>query len=155
MGRAGAAIRISDLVKGAKETIRALPFKKGGKTQGLGVYRDARIHLVNSGNKAVDDDLWRIANERLREVGIRRGSATSATASDVEQKFVAMMIRDKVNKAEVVINNPSGPCRQPMGCDAVLNTMLGERQLRVHWPNGRGGFTSHLYGNGNVGMGGR
>ncbi|MFJ8078829.1 RHS repeat-associated core domain-containing protein [Streptomyces sp. NPDC096176] len=154
-GRASAAISFANLLKGMKATIKALPFKKGGKTQGLGAAPDGRIYLVNSGNKAIDNELWEIANKRLKEVGIRRGAATSGTASDVEQKFVAVMIRDGIKKAEVVINNSAGPCRQPMGCDAVLNTMLGKRQLTVHWPNGKGGFASHTYGNGHVGMGGK
>jgi hypothetical protein len=41
-----------------------------------------------------------------------------------------------------------------MGCDAVLNTMLGTWQLTVHWPNGKGGFNFHTYENGSVGIGG-
>jgi hypothetical protein len=64
------------------------------------------------------------------------------------------MLRDDIKKAEVVINNANGTYRQPMGCDAVLNTMLGTWQLTVHWPNGKGGFNFHTYGNGSVGIGG-
>ncbi|MFJ1847809.1 MULTISPECIES: DddA-like double-stranded DNA deaminase toxin [unclassified Streptomyces] len=142
-------------MKAVKESVKSFSFKEGGPTSGLGVAADGRIYLTQSGNKVLDKELLKIANERLREVGIRRGTSTSARASDAEQKFASIMIRDNIKKAEVVINNPSGPCRQPMGCDQVLNAMLGGRQLTVHWPNGQGGYRSWTYGNGGVGMGGK
>ncbi|WP_331758859.1 RHS repeat-associated core domain-containing protein [Streptomyces anulatus] len=152
-GRSVSVINFANLLKGMKEAMKAMPFKT--KTQGLGVYPDGRIHLINSGNKAIDKDLMQIANKRLKEVGVTRGTSTSGAASDVEQKFVAMMIRDGANKAEVVINNPGGPCPGRMGCDAVLSTMLGKRQLTVHWPNGAGGYSHHTYGNGLPGRAGQ
>ncbi|MEU1277644.1 RHS repeat-associated core domain-containing protein [Streptomyces sp. NPDC005805] len=152
-GRASSSFSFASLLEGMKVTMKAFPFKK--KTQGMGISPDGRIYLVNSGNKAIDDELWKISNKRLRDAGILKGAANSGAASDVEQKFVAIMIRDGIRKGEIVINNPKGPCRAPMGCDQVLNTMLGKRQLTVHWPDGKGGFRSHTYGNGSVGIGGR
>ncbi|MFD5190652.1 DddA-like double-stranded DNA deaminase toxin [Streptomyces sp. NPDC058357] len=138
-----------------KELVKSEPFKRGGPTSGLGVAGDGRIYAVQSGNKVLDKELLGIVNKRLREVGITRGASTSARASDAEQKFTAIMIRDNIKKAEIIINNPAGPCRQPMGCDQVLNTMLGNRELTVSWPNGQGGYKSWTYGNGHAGMGGK
>ncbi|MCX5105614.1 Imm1 family immunity protein [Streptomyces sp. NBC_00053] len=53
----------------------------------------------------LDKELLKIANERLREAGITRGVSTSARASDAEQKFAAIMIRDDMKKAEFIIDN--------------------------------------------------
>ncbi|MGW3163307.1 RHS repeat domain-containing protein [Streptomyces sp. NPDC001142] len=153
--RTGTAFNFAQAVKSLKESVKSIPFKKGGPTSGLGLAQDGQIYSVQSGNKVLDKELVKIANERLREAGVTRGTSTSARASDAEQKFAAVMLRDDIKKADFFINNPAGPCRQPMGCDQVLNTVLGKRQLTVHWPDGQGGYSSWTYGNGHVGMGGK
>jgi hypothetical protein len=153
VGRASASINLANLLKGMKVNIKALA-RKEGETQGLGLSPDGKIYLVNSGNKAIDDELWKLANKRLAEVGPRKGGATSGAAADVEQKFAAIMFRDKINKADVVINNSRGPCRQTMGCDQLLNRLLGTKELTAHWPDAAGAWRSHPYENRNAGMGG-
>jgi hypothetical protein len=88
-----------------------------------------------------------IVNQRLQDKGVLPGRATSSRASDAEQKFAAVMLRDKIGKADLYINNPSGPCVQRLGCDDVLSTILGnKKQLTVHWPDGNGGWESRSYG---------
>ncbi|WP_416518571.1 DddA-like double-stranded DNA deaminase toxin [Streptomyces achromogenes] len=109
---------------------------EGGSTVGIGASSEHVYRLI-SGNKKADADLIDIVNKTLRKNGVMK-ARRSARASDVEQKMAAIMIRDEVSKAEVVINNPSGPCRQPLGCDQVLDSLLGERELTVHWPDGKG-----------------
>ncbi|MFF9001026.1 RHS repeat-associated core domain-containing protein [Streptomyces achromogenes] len=124
---------------------RELPkFIEGGSTSGIGA-SSGHVYSLVSGNKKLDSDLIGIVNKTLREKGVTK-ARRSARASDVEQKMAAIMIRDEVSKAEVVINNPSGPCRQPLGCDQVLDALLGERELTVHWPDGKGGYRNKTYG---------
>ncbi|WP_158101837.1 DddA-like double-stranded DNA deaminase toxin [Streptomyces swartbergensis] len=78
-----------------------------------------------------------IVNDRLRKAGFLKGAAKSARASDVEQKMAATMIRDGVDKAKLVINNPAGQCAQPLGCHRVLDAILGKRQLTYTGPTER------------------
>ncbi|MFF7098306.1 DddA-like double-stranded DNA deaminase toxin [Streptomyces rubradiris] len=119
-------------------------FIEGGSTVGIGASSEHVYRLV-SGNKKADADLIDIVNKTLREKGAMK-ARRSARASDVEQKMAAIMIRDEVSKAEVVINNPSGPCRQPLDCDQVLDSLLGKRELTVHWLDGKGGYRNKTYG---------
>jgi hypothetical protein len=99
-----------------------------------------------SGNKKQDEDLLNIVNKVLRDKGRLPGMSTSARASDVEQKFAAVMIRDGIDDADLVINFPTGPCDQRLGCDDVLDDLLGKKNLTVYWPDGNGGYTSKHYG---------
>ncbi|MCN9244920.1 sugar-binding protein [Streptomyces sp. RY43-2] len=126
--------------------LRNLPkYVAKGKTVGIGM-ADGRAFRVASGAKGADQKLIDIVNGKLRERGVLPGAAKSARASDVEQKFAAIMVRDGMKKGDVFINNPAGPCMQRLGCDNVLGVILGDRQLTVHWPNGKGGFNSKTYG---------
>ncbi|MFB9832665.1 DddA-like double-stranded DNA deaminase toxin [Actinoallomurus acaciae] len=121
--------------------------KYTGPTSGSGVAADGRTYDVVSGNKRGDADLLKIVNGRLRGQGVLPGAANSARASDAEQKFAAIMIRDGIDDANLVINNPTGPCMVRLGCDNVLNTILGpDKTLTVHWPDGSGGWASKKYG---------
>ncbi|GAA2697473.1 hypothetical protein Apa02nite_056180 [Actinoplanes palleronii] len=44
------------------------------------------------------------------------------------------MNRDKIKDADLVINHPTGPRPQNLGCDDVLEELLDSDQtLRVHW----------------------
>jgi hypothetical protein len=126
---------------------RVLPeFVKGkSPTTGVGALPSGHLIRVVSGNKKEDSALIDIVNDRLRKAGFLK-TAKSARASDAEQKMAAVMIRDDIKKADIVINNPAGPCAQPLGCHRVLPAILGERQLTVHWPNGKGGWEKHTYG---------
>ncbi|WP_345033016.1 polymorphic toxin-type HINT domain-containing protein [Kutzneria kofuensis] len=121
-------------------------YTPGGPTSGTGKAADGRIYDVVSGNKQQDADLLNIVNNVLRSKGRLPGLATSARASDVEQKFAAIMIRDGIDDANIVINNPTGPCDVRLGCDDVLDDLLGRKKLTVHWPDGNGGWTSKQYG---------
>ncbi|MFJ9777655.1 DddA-like double-stranded DNA deaminase toxin [Kitasatospora sp. NPDC101157] len=77
------------------------------------------------------------------------GNATSARAKDVEQKFVARMYEENITMAELAINNTTGPCSDALlGCDAILDYLLGDRDLVVHWPDPAcpDGWRSKAYG---------
>ncbi|MFI9387758.1 polymorphic toxin-type HINT domain-containing protein [Kutzneria sp. NPDC052558] len=121
-------------------------FTPKGPTSGTGVAADGRTYNLISGNKLNDARLIDIINDKLQKKGILKGSSTSARASDVEQKFAAIMIRDGIDSGDVIINNPDGPCRQQLGCDAVLDALLDKKTLTVHWPDGSGGWLSKPYG---------
>ncbi|WP_436842758.1 DddA-like double-stranded DNA deaminase toxin [Streptomyces flaveolus] len=124
---------------------RMLPeFIEGKATAGVGTTSTGRVYQLVSGNKKADSELIGIVNKTLQEKGVLK--AKSARASDVEQKMAAIMIRDGLDKAEIVINNPTGPCRQPLGCHQTLGPILGKRELTVHWPDGAGGWRSWTYG---------
>jgi hypothetical protein len=123
-----------------------LPEYTGGATSGTGVSADGTVYDVTSGSKAADSDLLNIVNDRLRAAGRLPGAANSARASDAEQKFAAIMARDGIDRANLVINNPVGPCTVTLGCNDVLDTILGDRTLTIHWPDGNGGWVSQTYG---------
>ena len=123
-----------------------LPSYTGGETSGIGVAAGGRVYDVVSGSKNADADLLETVNNRLRSAGRLPGTARSARASDAEQKFAAIMIRDGIENANLVINNPVGPCTVILGCDDVPDTILGNKTLTVHWPDGDGGWMSHTYG---------
>ncbi|MCX4749212.1 hypothetical protein OG455_27530 [Kitasatospora sp. NBC_01287] len=150
MGPAGddanAADGLGDIFEPAGAAGILPEFADGGATSGLGVAADGRIYNVVSGNKKADADLIAIVNERLRGQGLLPGVASSSRASDAEQKFAAIMLRDGIKKADIVINNPGGPCMQRLGCDNVLGAILGDKELTVHWPDGNGGWKSQQYG---------
>ncbi|WP_326768050.1 RHS repeat-associated core domain-containing protein [Streptomyces sp. NBC_01591] len=65
--RTGAALSFAQAVKSLKDVVKSNPVKKGGPTSGLGVPADGQIYAVQSGNKALDKELLKIANERLRQ----------------------------------------------------------------------------------------
>jgi RHS repeat-associated protein len=142
------ALGVGKGAAGLKEfATRVIPkFVEGGATTGVGSTSSGHAIRLVSGNKRADAELIDIVNDRLRKEGFLKGAAKSARASDVEQKMAATMIRDGVDKAELVINNPAGPCAQPLGCHRVLDAILGKRQLTVHWPNGKGGWENWTYG---------
>ncbi|WP_368855101.1 DddA-like double-stranded DNA deaminase toxin [Streptomyces sp. JV178] len=99
-------------------------FAEGGATVGVGATSTGHVYHLVSGNKKADAELIGIVNETLRNQGVLKGTVKSSRASDVEQKMAGLMIRDNVNKAEIVINNPAGPCSQPLGCHQTLNAMI-------------------------------
>ncbi|MEV7783165.1 DddA-like double-stranded DNA deaminase toxin [Kitasatospora sp. NPDC088351] len=42
-------------------------------------------------------------------------------------------------EAQLVINMPGGPCREPLGCDQLLNFLLGpDKGLTVYFPRADG-----------------
>ncbi|MEV4800426.1 polymorphic toxin-type HINT domain-containing protein [Nonomuraea sp. NPDC049421] len=113
------------------------PYVPGRGTSGRGKAADgSRTYDLRSGDKKRDADLISWVNNRLRETGHIKGAYTSWRASDVEQKMVAIMARDGIKKADLEINNPNGPCSIPLGCDRVLDDLLGENELTVRWPGG-------------------
>ena len=115
-------------------------------TSGVGVGGNGRTYDVISGNKNADASLIKIVNDKLRSEGVLTGTANSSRASDAEQKFAAIMIRDGIGDAQLVINNPQGPCTVKLGCDNVLDKLLGSKKLTVYYPNGNGGWIPKKYG---------
>ncbi|MFD0034089.1 RHS repeat-associated core domain-containing protein [Streptomyces sp. NPDC127172] len=143
-------MRAMGIAKGAAGLMefaaRVLPaFTKAGATAGVGS-AGGHVYKLISGNKKVDAELIEIVNSELRKKGILTGASNSSRASDVEQKMAGIMIRDGISKADVVINNPAGPCPQRLGCLQTLGHILGDKQLTVHWPNGNGGWISQTFG---------
>ncbi|HEV2372371.1 MAG TPA: LamG-like jellyroll fold domain-containing protein [Streptosporangiaceae bacterium] len=132
----------------AKEGASLPQFVENGETRGRGMAADGRTYDLRSGQRVADADLISIVNGRLNEAGLLQGSSTSVNADHVEQKFVAIMLRDNINEADLVINHPGGPCPAAiLGCMDALDPLLGKgRILTVHWPNGSGGYWSVPFG---------
>jgi hypothetical protein len=84
-------------------------------------------------------------NERLQE----RAGVTyrSGNAHHAEQKFAAGMANDPhITEADLVINNPAGPCPGRLGCDDTLPVLLRPDQtLRVHWRDANGDWQMTPY----------
>ncbi|MFF6982305.1 DddA-like double-stranded DNA deaminase toxin [Streptomyces sp. NPDC008343] len=125
---------------------RALPkFATKGRTTGIGT-ANGRVFQLTSGTGSGDKALLGIVNDRLRKAGALPGTVRSGNANHVEQKFAAIMVAQKVDRGEIFINHPGGPCPLRLGCDAALPLIPGERKLTVHWPDGKGGFQSKPMG---------
>lgn len=125
-----------------------LPKFDGGQTTGFYTDEDGFILDLASGRDPKHKRLIEAVNKRLKD---KLGHTYNSDRADhVEQKFAALMLENGIDRAEIVINNPAGPCVDMggLGCDQVLNTLLGNRSLTVHWPDGKGGFESHTYGSG-------
>ncbi|WP_187645817.1 polymorphic toxin-type HINT domain-containing protein [Streptomyces sp. TRM49041] len=121
-------------------------YVEGGPTSGRAVTNDGRSYpdLV-SGNKKLNASLINWVNQTLRRKG-KLGNATSSRASDVEQKFAAIMARDGIKEADLVINFPTGPCEVKLGCDQVLDALLEDVGiLRVRWKE-NGVWQMNVYG---------
>ncbi|MFE3500632.1 polymorphic toxin-type HINT domain-containing protein [Kitasatospora sp. NPDC059160] len=138
------------LVQAAKSK---LPERKDGQwttgfARGDGGNRNG--YNLQSGIDNVDDKRfadW--VNAKLKEGGVPLGNATSVRATDVEQKFVARMYEENITMAELAINHKGGPCDDALlGCDAVLDYLLGDKDLLVHWPDPKcpDGWRSRAYG---------
>ncbi|MEU5977150.1 RHS repeat-associated core domain-containing protein [Streptomyces sp. NPDC047315] len=122
-------------------------YKAGGPTSGRAVSADGTAYDLVSGNTKEDAALVDWVNGTLRERGVLPGASKSWRASDVEQKFAAIMARDGIADADLVINFPTGPCTVRLGCDQVMDTLLGgERSLTVHWQGTDGAWQSRRYG---------
>jgi hypothetical protein len=115
-----------------------------GKTAGVGEV-NGTIYNVISGNKKADAQLISTVNSRLRAAGLLKGTSNSQRASDVEQKFAAMMSQGG-GEGTLVINNLEGPCPQPLGCNHTLPAILGNSKLTVYWPRSDGGWWMKEYG---------
>jgi hypothetical protein len=122
-------------------------YVEGGPTSGRAVTSDGRSYTdLISGGKRQNADLINWVNQTLRRKGKLEGNATSWRASDVEQKFAAMMARDGIKEADIVINFPSGPCGVKLGCDDVLDALLEDVGiLRVRWKE-NGVWQTNIYG---------
>lgn len=119
------------------EEMARLPEYQGGATSGHAVAADGTRYEGLTSGLGDDGDLVDWVNSTLRQQGRLPGNAKSGRAVDVEQKFAAAMQRDGVGHADLFINYPTGPCTVRMGCDDVLNGLLGSnRTLTVHWPGG-------------------
>ena len=137
----------------AEAAAEGLPeWSEGQTTFGRASGRDANgsavdFDLLWSGDKKNHAGLIGAVNAKLRAAGILRGSSNSARASDLEQKFAALMNRRGIVDADVVINNPNGPCQVRLGCDQTLNHILdSNRGLSVHWRDNDGVWQRADYG---------
>lgn len=84
--------------------------------------------------------------QRVEETRVLPGGK-SGLADHVEQKMVAKMYQAGVDHAEVVINHSGGPCPDPrLGCQAVLDQLLGNKTLTVHWRDAMGEMQKWTYG---------
>jgi hypothetical protein len=117
-----------------------------GRTTGRATSSSGDTRTITSGDKANSRRELSWVNDKLRESGDLPGNATSARASDAEQKYAAQMEFDQIDDADLVINHPEGPCDVRLGCDNVLDTLLGEKSLRVHWKDTDGAWQMNPYG---------
>ena len=100
--------------------VRPKPDEPGPRTtHGRGVDADGREYQFSSSNQQ-DKELIAATNDRLRQRGYLPGRATSSRASDVEQKVATQMRLHGTERADLVVNNPDGPCRVRLGCDQSL-----------------------------------
>lgn len=104
-----------------------------------------RIELVSGGDAStqqVRDHMW-------DHIGAIKRPATFGAESDVELKAAVILAEAKQHPqhANIVINNPRGPCLGDYGCDSLLPQYLPPGStLTVHWPGGEGGaMTSRTY----------
>ncbi|WP_280687130.1 MULTISPECIES: ricin-type beta-trefoil lectin domain protein [unclassified Kitasatospora] len=122
-----------------------LPAYAGGATSGRAIAANGKAYDLVSGNQ--DAALIDWVNSTLRQLGILKGVAKSGRAADVEQKFAAIMARDGIARADLVINFPTGPCTVRLGCDDVMDALLGStRTLTVHWRDADGAWHDLTYG---------
>ncbi|MGA5408746.1 polymorphic toxin-type HINT domain-containing protein [Streptomyces lavendulocolor] len=121
-------------------------WNKGDRTKGRFTDSEGKIYEMESGRPPEDRRLLDIVNERLQSQGFK---GKAGNADHVELKFAALMWEKGIDEAKIVINYPTGTCRDPLGCDHLLNAVLGNKTLTVYWPDENGGYTSsHTYGNG-------
>ncbi|HEX6683051.1 MAG TPA: DddA-like double-stranded DNA deaminase toxin [Candidatus Limnocylindrales bacterium] len=107
-------------------------------TYGRGMDSNGNEYSTRSGNKRDDADQIDAVNDRLRERGI---PYRSGNAHHAEQKFAGRMANEGIDDADLVINNPSGPCLERLGCDQTVGTILKPGQtLRVHWRGADGAW---------------
>lgn len=103
-------------------------------THGRAVDRRGREYELRSGDKRRDAALIDAAHERLRQRGLLGPHTRSAATADVEQKFATRMRLEGIDEADLVINNPNGPCPSRLGCQQTLPIHLDPGQrLTVHW----------------------
>lgn len=96
----------------------------GQKTHGRWIGPDGTVEQMVSGR----DDDWRLAEERLKQLGM---PFRSTKTSDVEMKVAARMAERGIKHAVVVINWT--PCKGPFGCDTLVPVLLPEgATLTVH-----------------------
>jgi hypothetical protein len=146
-GNTPVLVHNSNCFNPAEESKNLPEYRKGGPTSGRARASDGRAYDVVSGDKANSRDLLDIVNDRMRQAGRLPGRATSGTASDAEQKFAAIMWRDGIDDADMVINHPGGPCMQPLGCNDSLGTILGPtKTLTLHWHDPEEGWQMATYG---------
>lgn len=110
---------------------------------------DGRIYSnLVSGEKVRDIYYTGLVSDQLRvTTGWPPGESISGDANHAEQKFAAMMITDKISSANLVINNPNGPCNiSKSSCSATLNDILGDRSLTVWHPDGSDGWIPTSFG---------
>ncbi|MFJ2746197.1 polymorphic toxin-type HINT domain-containing protein [Streptomyces sp. NPDC087440] len=154
------------------ELAKDVPPRLGNPTDGRasGTREDgtrAETHSITSGWYEKDVALIDWVNRQMKRPDAPRptpGTSTSPGSKHVEQKYVAIMARDKVVHGTVVINHEDGPCPMPFyGCQAALDFLLSrlraERKykdhptLTVHWKDENGEwqiakFTSERVSNG-------
>jgi SCP1.201-like deaminase len=128
---------------GLSSAVSNLP-EYSGPTEGVGE-TGGSITRVSSGNRKADAQWINTATNRLRAAGVWPFPAISGRASDVEQKFAAMMPQQGAT-GKLVINNPNGPCDVLYGCNQSLDAILGSSSLEVYWPRSGGGWWMKTYG---------
>ena len=115
-------------------------------TFGRAVDDTGRTYEIHSGDKLRHARLIEATNRRLRERHLLLGHAKSGRASDVEQKFATWMRLEGVREADLVINNPKGPCRPRLGCTRTVPQLLDPGQrLTVHWRDANGQWQRRVF----------
>ncbi len=113
-----------------------LPKRSGKKTNGLLLVNGSEIELT-SGRSGASSKMPVDSPGMTSDMAIR---------DHVEAHAAAEMRLRGATSADLWINNATGPCGGPRGCDSNLAHMLPENStLTVHYPDGNGGWSQKTY----------
>lgn len=125
--------------------VASLPERPGnqGTTSGWGIDSNGNTMFLDS-TYATGKNFTIMARQRLAAAGVRFGG-TSERATHPEQEYAAYLQANGLN-GTFVINNVTGPCEARLGCNQVLNTILGSSKLTIYSPKPGGGWNFFNYG---------
>ncbi|THV23554.1 DddA-like double-stranded DNA deaminase toxin [Glycomyces paridis] len=132
----------------ARPVLASLPVferKRGStpRTHGEMRYPDGTRTRFASGEDATTP---RIREHMWEHTGPVRSPQGFWSESHAELKAALAMSDHRVKRADIVINNPGGPCEGRIGCDGLLARYLQPGSvLTVHWPGGDGSTRSKRY----------
>jgi hypothetical protein len=93
-----------------------------------------------------DESTPRIREHMWQHTGPVRPPNGFWSESHAELKAAIAMSDKDIKRADLVINNPGGPCEGRLGCDGLLAKYLQPgSSLTVHWRNANGSMSSKTY----------
>lgn len=129
----------------ALESLPAFERKRGStpRTHGVAQFGDGTRMTFVSGE---DETTPRIREHMWQHTGPVRSPKGFWSESHAELKAALAMSDHGVKRAELVINNPNGPCEGPIGCNGLIARYLQPGAvLTVHWRGADGTMQSKRY----------